>query len=444
MELTTEAMPVRSDLAALPFAVLLACARLLRATGILELRGQERIVLSNGQPVQVESDLGDRAFEAHLLKTRAIDDADIEPARALARSSGGKIGEALLSLGLIESNALFEASRSHLLAALVACFERTSGSVVWEPLERLGPDVLPIRIDEASVFLEGFCRFYDRRRLDHELPVADSARIYPVQTPGIEVASASIGPIDARLVLLAHGRPSLPSAALAVGLSEDDLRRHLYALYCLGLIGFELDMPLLQSPPARESKAARARTRAREAARPPATVSAPRTPPDREVPRSSVPPPRAPMMPERRSQLPPVATRYPVGATRPTKSVSAYVEDAELARARKDYEAALAALGHALLLGPDEASLYAEKAYTLMLCDPLRCAREANNLAREARRRAPGLPLPYVVLGLLMEQVHETDRAIQMYRMALQKDSSCEAAFTLLENIIARTRGSST
>jgi tetratricopeptide (TPR) repeat protein len=129
-----------------------------------------------------------------------------------------------------------------------------------------------------------------------------------------------------------------------------------------------------------------------------------------------------------------------IKAGKPTKSVAAYIEDAELARASKDHENALLALEYALDLEPENPFLWAEKAYTLMLRDPRAHGKEANTLARDARKADSSLPLPYVVLGMLMEQIRETERAVQMYRVALQKDPICEAAQARLETLEDRRR----
>ena len=159
--------------------------------------------------------------------------------------------------------------------------------------------------------------------------------------------------------------------------------------------------------------------------------------------RDSQPPPAprpSTLPPSRSSGASPKGPKPIVKLGRPTKSVSAYVEDAELARASHDYEAALLALEFALDLEPQNAFLWGEKAFTLMVRDPRAHGKEANTLARDARREDPSLPIPYVVLGMLMEQVRETERAIQMYRVALQKDPICEAAQSRLEALQDRNR----
>ena len=496
-ELTPEELPPRTDLSKLPFAVLLANARMLGSTGILELRGEKRVFISRGNPVHIESDLAQETSELYLLRTGIVDASEMEPARELARSRGGKIGEALLGLGLLEANELFEHTRNRARDSLISCFDWEYGAACWEPRERFGPDVLPIPLDTVKVFFDGILRFYDRRRLDRELPVDDGSRVYPVESPRIAVSAASVGTIEARILKLAAGKPSLASAALALGVMPDDLRRRLYALYCLGLVGFEVDSPMFETtpvprpPPSVSTHVPRAGTGSGGTGPWPVIGTAPGSPPPppRESPpspaRGSQLPPapsrgsQLPPAPSRGSQLPPAPSREsqppqrPAPAARvltppvrpavraapapanptaargpktiaksgkPTKPVYAYLEDAEIARASKDFEGSLLALEYALEMEPQNASLWGEKAFTLMLLDPRLHGKEAHNLAREARREDPSQPLPYVVLGMLMEQVRETERAIQMYRVALQKDPICEPAQTRLEALEDKRR----
>src|SRR6185436_15488780 len=107
MELVPEPLPLRTDLAVLPFAVLLASARALRLTGVLDVRGEHRVSLSRGNPVHVESATTDDSGE-HLLRMGAIRESALGAARQIARSRGQPVGEALLGLGKIGANELFE------------------------------------------------------------------------------------------------------------------------------------------------------------------------------------------------------------------------------------------------------------------------------------------------------------------------------------------------
>lgn len=512
IELTAEPLPERTDLATLPFAVLLANARMQGVTGVLELRGEKRVFFSRGVPVRVESDIADETSELYLLRSGAVEASDLEPARELARSRGGRIGEALLGLGVLEANELFEHTRNQARDSLIGCFQWERGSVTWEPRERLSPEILQVPLEVARVFFDGILRFYDRRRLDRELPVDDASRLYVVQAPRIAIDASAIGTVEARILKLAGGRPALASAAMAVGLSSDDLRRRAYGLYCLGVVGFEVDVSLpdaasprasapLPSPPAgaaptSSGHVARAGTAghwpqvgtspgfrapapapsegqrrsaippppSRQSSLPPSRPSAPPPPPAASPSRSAfTPPPRPaqaaptpgtppPEAPQRRPEAasrprtaptpaPPKAAFGPhavVRTGRPTKSVQAYLEDCELARAAKDWDAAYLALEYALELEPENPFIWGEKAYTMMLHDSRAFGKEANALARDARKSDASLPLPYVVLGMLMEQIRETERAIQMYKVALQKDPVCEAAQERLERIEAK------
>jgi hypothetical protein len=503
MELSPTPLPARTDLAVLPFAVVLANARMQALTGMLDLRGEKRIYFSRGEPVSVESDLVDESTEAYVVRVGAVDASDVPPARDLAHSKGGKLSDALLGLGLLEPNEVFEHAKNRARDTLITCFQGERGSVMWEALPRLGPSILQVPVDVVRVFFDGISRFYDRRRLDRELPVEDSSRLFVVKSRSID--AASIGTVEARLMNLAAGHPSVASAAFVAGLSGDDLRRRLYALYCLGVIGFEMDAPYEKVlPPEPSPPPPTHLPRVGTGSRPVVDLGPGPTPDAQDPPppaqRRSVPPPvpRPTTRPSTAPPLPPTASAAPrpgtappatrpstapprpgaaSGAPRPgtappatrpddvpaptprppprgggavvrevveiskaTKTTAEYLEDAEMARSARDWDAALLALEHALDLDPVSPTVWAEKAYTLLLRDPRAGAKEANQLARDSRRDDPGLPLPYLVQGMLMEQVGEVGRATHLYRVALQRDPLCEPAQKLLEAIQERAR----
>lgn len=104
------------------------------------------------------------------------------------------------------------------------------------------------------------------------------------------------------------------------------------------------------------------------------------------------------------------------------------LDELEILRATGEHEASLRLLREALRGAPADASLKAETALSLMLANPRANAREAQRLAREARDADPALPIPYVVLGMLLEQVGDAERAKKMFRAALVRDPDCTEA----------------
>jgi tetratricopeptide (TPR) repeat protein len=128
----------------------------------------------------------------------------------------------------------------------------------------------------------------------------------------------------------------------------------------------------------------------------------------------------------------------PAGAS--SESIDAAIEAAEIARAGDDLLGALEVLRAADGTFPNEPKLQAQLALTMVLVDERKHAKEANRLAHDARRAAPSLPIPYVVMGILLEQIHQKDQAAQMYRHALARDPDCIEAtrrMALLEGVKA-------
>ncbi|MBI2896917.1 MAG: hypothetical protein HYY06_25385 [Deltaproteobacteria bacterium] len=469
LELQAGPLPAQGELSDTSFAVLLARARITGATGVLGLRGEKFVYFSRGAPVSVDSTLEEETSEVYYLKRGAADESELEAARQVARDSGRGVGEALLGLGFFEASELFEHKRSHAEQSLVSCFGWEEGSARFEPRDGFGSEILQMPIDPVSVFAEGIARYYDRLRLDRELPVDDLCRVYAVEAPRIPAAVTSIDTIDARVLQLAVARPTLQALAKTASLPVHELRQRLFVLYCLGLVGFELGAPIVEEAeqerqsqhplPAPKPSAAGAFSRPRPpgpgAPAPPPRTSAP--PPMRApAPLAPTPPPRPSVptpSPATRQSVPAAAQPRPPAPTGPAtpvaqskppsgsvrRSAARTVEDdldeAEIARAGGDCGTAIETLRAARSAWPDDPRVWAQLALMLLLLDERKNAKEANQLARDARKVNPSLPIPYVVMGILMEQIHDRERALQMYRYALTRDPECNEAHKRIERL---------
>lgn len=125
--------------------------------------------------------------------------------------------------------------------------------------------------------------------------------------------------------------------------------------------------------------------------------------------------------------------RPPTRTSGESRGVEEVVEAAELARAGDDLLEALDILKAADQELPNEPKVQAQLALTLVLVDPRKNAKEANRLAHEVRKASPSLPLPYVVMGILLEQIGQKEQAAQMYRHALARDPHCGDASRRLQ-----------
>lgn len=421
LELLPQPLPAHGDLSTTPFAVLLGNARALGASGILEIHEQKRVFFWQGEPVGVRTNFPDEISEVYMLRHGIVAEGDLDRVRRLATTRHSRFGEALLNLGYLEANELFEHTRRHALQNLTTCFRWEQGPFEWTPCQDLGTEIVPVALDLIDVFVTGVSRFYDRHRLDRELPVDEASRVYAKPPPPVPTGGAALGTVDARIFQLAAARPTILSLAHAVGLPDKTVRQRLYVLYCLGYIGFEQEPPKAVTRPISRiatipafgsplPKARRITT--------PAPIMPPTAIPGRVPTRTMVSaPPRAPI------------------ARKPSESVEELLGDAEISRASGQFHVAIATLRSALTLQPDNPAVLGDLALTLMLCEPKLHAREANRLAREARRLDPNLASPYVVMGMLMEQIGEKGRARQLYQYALERDPMCGDAMTCIEKL---------
>ncbi len=456
LELWPEALPEDGSLLETPVALLLGRARMLRATGILALREERFVYVSRGSPVHVDSLLQDDASEIQLVNSGVLSAQAIDQTRAVAAEQGRGVGEALLSMGKISPNELYELKQRQSRQRLVSCFAWRDGAARFE--ERpIGGEIVPIAIDLAQVLTDGVAAHYDRRRLARELAVGESHRVYLTGPPEAG-RSLALGALEVRILSRASARPSVASLAMDLRADDTALHRALFVLFHLGLVGFDLAADEVAKPPQPVPDVIQPRMPQRSpgpvappapprpAPRPaipsPASRPAARTP----APRPATPkPPSRPAMPSAPPTADPEGPEAPAAVLpplgRPKKSASSYLEESEMARDAGDLVAALLAMRYAHLVEPNNAVIAADLALLFVLVDERAYGREAGRLAKETRRANPALPIPYVVLGVLLEQIRDSARAEQMYRQALSRDPECDEARARLERLLTRWKG---
>lgn len=143
-----------------------------------------------------------------------------------------------------------------------------------------------------------------------------------------------------------------------------------------------------------------------------------RTSPPRRDPTGTVPTRKDPTGPHATSAL----------SEHAKHAIQEAIDAAEIARANEEHVEAIEILRAADKQYPEEPRLLAQLALTLVLFDERKYAKEANRLARLARTADPSLPLPFAVMGILLEQIGQPEQAAQMYRHALARDRDCALA----------------
>lgn len=171
---------------------LLARAWLDRTTGIVRCeRGATRkeIHLDAGVPTFVTSNQLDELLGEQLLRAKVIDRAELDAALAVLPRFEGRLGDALVALGLVEPLALFRHLATQVREKLLEIFTWPDGrAAVFGPAERAERG-FPIDLDPFSLLEAGVVRRIGaglepkdvlERRLLHTL-VAESPVLLPAQ-----------------------------------------------------------------------------------------------------------------------------------------------------------------------------------------------------------------------------------------------------------------------
>ena len=177
----------------MPFPVLLGRAHALGATGVAAVGDEKFVYFLRGKPIHVDSLDAEETSEVYMTRRlpAPVDTDRLAAARAVARDSGRGVGEALLGLGVLDPNELFELKRSHARQKLVGCFGLTAGAVRVEPRAGFGAEILPMPVDVLDAIREGLGRFYDRDRAEAAGPAPIPARAHA--RPGVQRRHAPPG-----------------------------------------------------------------------------------------------------------------------------------------------------------------------------------------------------------------------------------------------------------
>ncbi len=223
------------DLATTSMAELLARFHAQSATGRLRLvigTIAKEIWLRSGTPVSVTSSLREETLGRHLVRQRVLDEDRFEALRSLAAQRGVRLGEVLLSEGVLSPNALYERIQEHMIQKIVRAFAWTEGR--WELYEQDDPveAAALIRMEVPPLILAGVRVHMDVEHLARRCPLGPGARPEPRKTGD----DLPLGPDGRRFLAGLRKGFTVGEVATEIGKSFEWAHRYLYALHVLEVV----------------------------------------------------------------------------------------------------------------------------------------------------------------------------------------------------------------
>ena len=177
-----------------------------RETGALLFQHGERrkrVYFVRGVPEYVASTDKSELLGESLIRKGRILRMELDMAVAMLPKFGGRLGDALVGLGVLRPADLFRAIHEQLEDRLVELFSWRGGDVAFMPGERSQEESLPFNVDPYPLIARGIREHYDEAELRQMLQFGE---ITPVRPLPVRIQSFRLDPLEERM-LLAVDRP---------------------------------------------------------------------------------------------------------------------------------------------------------------------------------------------------------------------------------------------
>jgi CheY-like chemotaxis protein/tetratricopeptide (TPR) repeat protein len=243
LEPPRDAVPPSGDLADRPIADLLPALGTEARSGRLTLTSGDvikQVVFRNGLPVFAASSLREETLGRYLVRAGVFDEDRLEALRAIAASRQTKLGEVILAESAMDPHALYERIREHMVEKIVRAFAWTEGRFEFAPGEAHANKETLVRMDVPSLVLEGVRLHTDASEVARQLPVGPDARAFVRPDAAYPVEGLPLPPVTQRVLSLAQREETLADIAKAVGQGVDAIRKEIYALWSLRVVGLRI------------------------------------------------------------------------------------------------------------------------------------------------------------------------------------------------------------
>ncbi len=206
-----------------------------RETGALLLQDGERrkrIYFVRGVPEYVASTDKSELLGELLVRKERILRMELDMAVAMLPKFGGRLGDALVGLGVLRPAELFRAIHGQLEDRLVEIFSWRGGEVAFMPGERSQEESLPFNVDPYPLMARGIREHYTESELRAILQFGE---LTPVRPLPVRIHSFRLEPLEERMLLAVDGPTTVADLIqkfARIASAETVLRVILFGLSC--------------------------------------------------------------------------------------------------------------------------------------------------------------------------------------------------------------------
>ncbi len=221
----------RRTLPAIIFALTVA-----RETGVLLVRDglkRKKVYLVEGAPEFVASTEKSELLGEHLIARGQVLRMEVEMALAMLPRFGGRIGDALVGLGVLRPIELFRAIHEQTRHRFLEIYKWKQGSLLFSRGARSQEETLPLGVDPHELIARGVRDGYDVLELEAILQPFAEEILEPVALPPVRLEAFRLTEAEARVLRRVDGTFTIGRLiASNIGDPDDVLRAVFIGLSC--------------------------------------------------------------------------------------------------------------------------------------------------------------------------------------------------------------------
>jgi eukaryotic-like serine/threonine-protein kinase len=218
-----------------------------RETGVLLVRDGDRkkkVYLVEGAPEFVASTEKSELLGEHLIARGQVLRMEVEMALAMLPRFGGRIGDALVGLGVLRPIELFRAIHEQTRHRFLEIYKWRRGQLAFVRGARSHEETFPLGVDPYELIARGIREGYEARELEGMLAPLGESVLEPVALPPVRLEAFRLSDAEARVIRRVDGTFTV-SRLIASGVADADdvLRAVFIGLSCELVNTAEWDAP---------------------------------------------------------------------------------------------------------------------------------------------------------------------------------------------------------
>jgi serine/threonine-protein kinase len=207
-----------------------------RETGLLMVRDgprKKKVYLVEGSPEFVASTEKSELLGEHLIAQGQVLRMEVEMALAMLPRFGGRIGDALVGLGVLRPIELFRAIHEQTRFRFLQIYKWHTGELAFVRGSRSQEETFPLGVDPYELIARGIREGYDAIELEAMLKPFAEEVLEPVALPPVRLETFRLTEAEARVLRRVDGTFTIGKLiASGVGDPDDVLRAVFIGLSC--------------------------------------------------------------------------------------------------------------------------------------------------------------------------------------------------------------------